>query len=188
MTARAESVRATSDRILDAMLALFLERPTEQIRLEDVADRAGVTVPTVVRHFGNKDGLIAAAGAREMERVSAHRTTSVAGDLAATVSNLVEHYESDGALSLKLLAEEARVPAIATLTAGARALHRRWCSEVFADALAPLTGVARTRRAAQLVAVCDVQTWKLLRVDAGLSRRQTALALTELLRPLVEEA
>jgi hypothetical protein len=34
--------------------------------------------------------------------------------------------------------------------------------------------------------VCDVYTWKLLRRDAGLSRRQTELALLELLGPLLE--
>ena len=36
------------------------------------------------------------------------------------------------------------------------------------------------------VAVCDVYTWKLLRRDAGLSRRQTELALFELLEPMLE--
>src|SRR5215469_11979235 len=40
---------------------------------------------------------------------------------------------------------------------------------------------------AQIVAVCDVYTWKLLRRDAGLSRPQTELALAELLIPLLED-
>jgi hypothetical protein len=46
--------------------------------------------------------------------------------------------------------------------------------------------VERARRLAQLVAVCDVYTWKLLRRDAALSRRQTELAVIELLQPLTE--
>jgi hypothetical protein len=41
---------------------------------------------------------------------------------------------------------------------------------------------------AQLVAVCDVYTWKLLRRDAGLSRTQTRTALLELLEPLTRKA
>jgi hypothetical protein len=45
--------------------------------------------------------------------------------------------------------------------------------------------VVRERRLAQLVAVCDLSTWRLLRLDAGLSRRQTHLALLELLEPLL---
>ena len=48
----------------------------------------------------------------------------------------------------------------------------------------PGRGRRARRRLAQLVAVCDVYTWKLLRRDAGLSRRQTELALVELLEPL----
>ncbi|MEA2331317.1 MAG: hypothetical protein QOH58_1455, partial [Thermoleophilaceae bacterium] len=53
-------------------------------------------------------------------------------------------------------------------------------------ALEGRVGVERDRRLAQLVAVCDVYTWKLLRRGAGLSRRQTELALAELLEPLLE--
>ena len=67
-----------------------------------------------------------------------------------------------------------------------RALHRDWCRHASSPTtLEPLTGVARERRLAQLVAVCDVYTWKLLRLDAGLSRRQTQIALHELLGPLL---
>jgi hypothetical protein len=40
---------------------------------------------------------------------------------------------------------------------------------------------------AQLVAVCDVYMWKLLRLQAGLSREQTALAIRELLLPLLTD-
>ena len=48
--------------------------------------------------------------------------------------------------------------------------------------------VEHQRRLAQLVAVCDVYTWKLLRRDAGLSRDQTELAIVELLNPLLEDS
>ena len=66
-----------------------------------------------------------------------------------------------------------------------RAMHRRWCEDAFPSALAGLTGAVRRRRLAQLVAVCDIYTWKLLHLDAGLSRRQTHLAIVELLGPLL---
>jgi hypothetical protein len=44
-------------------------------------------------------------------------------------------------------------------------------------------GVERKRRLAQFVAVCDVYTWKLLRLDAGLGKDQVALSLLEMLEP-----
>jgi hypothetical protein len=37
-----------------------------------------------------------------------------------------------------------------------------------------------------MVVVCDVYTWMLLRRQSGLSRKQTELALRELLKPLTE--
>jgi hypothetical protein len=89
---------------------------------------------------------------------------------------------------LKLLSEEERVPGLRVIADRGRALHRQWCARVFAPALAARSGVERDRRLAQLVAVCDVYTWKLLRLDCGLTRRQTELALVELLVPMLEES
>ena len=79
-----------------------------------------------------------------------------------------------------------RSPTVASLVAQGRALHRSWCEQAFATALSILQGGSRRRRLAQLVAVCDVYTWKLLRRDAGLDRRSTELAMVELLTPLLE--
>ena len=61
MVARAKSTEATGERILDATVELFWERLADQIRLEDVAAVAGVTVQTVIRRFGTKEELFAAA-------------------------------------------------------------------------------------------------------------------------------
>ena len=152
-----------------------------------MAADAGVSTRTVLRHFGSREGLFDAAGRREAARIRAQRDTAPPGDVPAAVAVLVEHCEELGDRVLRLLAEEDRVPALRAIAEEGRAVHRAWCRRVFADALSPLDGVARDRRLGQLVAVCDVQTWRLLRRDAGLSRRQTELALVELLRPLVEE-
>jgi AcrR family transcriptional regulator len=184
MTNRAEAANATAERILDAMTELFWERPTDQVVLKDVADRAGVTVQTVLRKFAGKEALLAAAADREMSRTEAERAVP-SGDLDAAVQVLMEHYEQVGARVLRLLAEEQSSPTLAEYTRRGRALHRAWCGAVFVETLEPLSGVARERRLAQLVAVCDVYTWKLLRLDSGLSRRQTQIALHELLGPLL---
>jgi len=47
------------------------------ITLADVADRAGVTVQTVLRRFGDKDSLFATAVARFFEEVRAQRGQAV---------------------------------------------------------------------------------------------------------------
>jgi AcrR family transcriptional regulator len=186
MGARASAAAATGERILDAATEVFWERPTDQISLDEVADRAGVSVQTVIRRLGGKDGLFAAAGAREAARVRAQRDEAPVGDTAGAIRVLVEHYEATGDRVLKMLAEEQRVPALRDVVERGRGIHREWCARVFAPSLAGRSGVERQRRLAQLVAVCDVYTWKLLRRDAGLSRRQTELALVELVEPLLE--
>jgi AcrR family transcriptional regulator len=63
MSARAEAAEATGERILDAALELFGERPTDQIPLDEVASRAGVSVQTVIRRFGGK-GRVTRSGRR----------------------------------------------------------------------------------------------------------------------------
>jgi AcrR family transcriptional regulator len=188
MVARARSAAATRERILDAAVEAFWELPGERLSLDDVARRAGVTVQTVIRRFGGRDGLFAAAAEREVERVRRQRDEAPAGDAAGAVRVLVDHYDELGDRVLQLLAEERRVPGLRDLADRGRASHRDWCARVFAAALEGREGVERRRRLAQLVAVCDVYTWKLLRRDAGLSRRQTELALVELLDPMLEGA
>ena len=178
---------ATGERILDAAVEVFWELPTNQISLDEVARRAGVTVQTVIRRFGGRDGLLAAAVERESEKVRRQRERAVPlGDAAGAVHVLVEHYEDTGDRVLKMLAEEERVPRLSEIADRGRELHRDWCARVFAPELVGRAGTDRQRRLAQFVAVCDVYTWKLLRRDAGLSRRQTELALVELLNPLLE--
>ena len=187
MGARAESSAATAERILDATITAFWESPGAQISLDEVARRAGVTVQTVIRRFGNKEGLLAAAGERESGRVAAERDPATIGDVEGAVRQLLDHYETRGDQVMRLLAEEQRLPGLQPIVDRGRVMHREWCKRVFAQALAARTGADRRRRLAQLVAVCDVYTWKLLRRDAGLSRRQTEVALFELIQPLLQE-
>jgi AcrR family transcriptional regulator len=184
MTARAEAATATGERILDAAVAVFWQRPVDDIPLEEVARRAGVSVQTVIRRFGSKHGLFAAAGEREHERVKRQRGQAPVGDLPGAVRNLLDHYEELGLPVLRLLAQEDRSPALRALAERGRAFHAQWCERVFAPALAGLGSADRARRLAQLIAVTDVLTWKLLRHDRRLSRSQTELALIELLQPL----
>jgi AcrR family transcriptional regulator len=186
MVARAASAAATGERILDAAVEAFWEGPTVQLSLDDLASRAGVTVQTVIRRFGGKDGVIAAAVERETAKVAATRDPARLNSPAEAVRQLMDHYEALGDRVIQMLAEEVRTPALRQVAEVGRRFHQEWCERVFAGALTPLAGQTRDRRLAQLVAVCDVYTWKLLRRDAGLSRQQTELALLELLEPLVE--
>lgn len=185
MSARADSAAETGDRILDSAVQLFWEGAP--LSLETVADCADVSVRTVIRRFGSKDGLMRAAIARESERTRSQRDEAPVGDVTGAVAVLVEHYENMGDRVLTLLAQEDRVEGLDVIVESGRALHRDWCARVFSPTLHRLHGAERRRRRAQLVAICDVYTWKLLRRDAGLSRSQTETALVEMLTPMLGE-
>lgn len=60
---------ATSTAILDATLVVLTRSGLAKLALEDVADEAGVSRQTVYRHFGSRDGLIAATVVREEEEL-----------------------------------------------------------------------------------------------------------------------
>lgn len=188
MRKRARSAAATAERVLDAAAEVFAEAPYSQLTLAGVAGRAGVTVQTVIRRFGDKEGLVAAAAARRTATVSRERGEAPVGDLPGIVENLLDHYEAHGDLALRLLAEEQASPTIGELTRTAREFHRDWCAKVFEPYLSGLEGVDRDRRLAQFAAVCDVYTWKLLCRDSRLGRPQVSTALLELLRPLAGAA
>lgn len=185
MTKRALSAAATAERILDAAACEFAAgTPIAGITLEAVAASAGVSVQTVLRRFGDKEKLFSAAAERQAARVAAERDAAVPGDLAGAVANLAAHYDRDGYLALRLLAEETSSPFMEAVTASGRAYHRSWCAQVFGPFLGGLHDEERDRRLAQFVAVCDVYVWKLLRVDAGLGPGTYIQSILELLEPL----
>lgn len=179
--ARAEAAAETGRRILEAALALYAERWIDQLTLDEVAARAGVTTQTVLRRFGSKDGLLAAAGDELERRVSEQRLAAPVGDVAGAIRNLLDHYEAVGDLVLRGLAQEGRHPPLRALMDRGRHFHHAWVARTFAPQLTAASGEARERRLAQLIAVTDVYVWKLLRRDRGLGRAAAELALRELI-------
>ncbi len=182
---QAEIRDLTRRRIIEAAGALYAETWIDQMTLEQVAERAGVTIQTILRHFGTKETLVAAAGRHLNDAEASRRTDVFPGDLDGIIAYLLEHYDSQGDQILRGLAQEGRYPALAELMEEGRILHRAWVARVFQTALEQRVDEDRERLLAQLVAVCDVYMWKLLRRQAGLSHAQTALALRELLCGLV---
>jgi AcrR family transcriptional regulator/ketosteroid isomerase-like protein len=175
------------DRILDAAEASFFERDSGEITLAEVAESSGVSVQTVLRRFGSREGLMMAALARVAAKVSLQRGAATPGDPASAVAVLVDHYEELGDRVIRLLGETPRSKVARQLTKMGFAYHAEWCKRVFAPTLDQLQGEELARRTAQLVAVTDVYVWKLLRRDQGLSREHTERAMVGLIEPLTGE-
>jgi AcrR family transcriptional regulator len=183
--ARAQAAAENTRRIVAAAEELFAEHLYDQVSLADVAAGADVGLQTLIRRFPTKEALVAGVGQVVGGRVSAQRSEAPVGDVEGAVANLVEHYEDAGDMVLRLLAQEERVEAFRTITEHGRRMHCDWTRRVFAPQLEALDRPDRELRLAQLVAICDVYTWKLLRRDQGLSRARTARALVEMINGLV---
>lgn len=176
MTARARSVEQTRTRILDATVALHLERLAGDISLDQVAERAGVSVQTVLRHFGSRADLVDAAIDHAQAEVVEERRTPV-GDVEAAVHVLMDHYEARGDGVVVLLAQEGTEQLARRITERGRTLHRAWVEEVFA----PFLDRPDPDEVVDLLVVAtDVYAWKLLRRDRGLSRDSTEARITRL--------
>ncbi len=166
MAVRAERALATRERIIGAARELFDCQQTD-FTLEMVARKAGTSVQTVIRAFGNKDGLLSAAiGSLRDTRSPASIPTSP----EEAVTLLFDDYEEIGDRVIRLLAEEHRNAAFGEAVQSGRDSHKRWVSAAFAPLLEPLRGSRRQAATAGLIAATDVYIWKLLRRDLGVSR------------------
>jgi AcrR family transcriptional regulator len=181
MSARQQAKTATRDAIVKAAIDAFMAERSFAITLPAVAERANVTVKTVLRHFGSRDALIEVAWAQAYEDVMAERTPPQ-GDTEAALQVLVDHYERRGDVVLAMLADENDPRAIRMNDTG-RLAHREWVQQVFADRL-PERADERSRLIDVLVVATDVYAWKLMRLDRGLSVEEVAdrmLFMTEAL-------
>lgn len=170
MGARAEAMAGTRRRILRAVRDLAFETLNLAPTLETVADRAGVSVQTVLRHFGDRDSLLDAALDAATAETVAEREAP-AGDVAAAVRIIVDHYELRGDFVVHLLGHEQDDSRYSRITEPGRVLHRKWVTDVFAPQLAGRDDAEALTDL--LVVATDVFTWKLLRRDRGLSRPET---------------
>ena len=180
--ARAEATERTRRAILDAALSLF-EQERYDLPLDLVAERAGVSTRTLLRHFGSKDGMLEAAMAEGEARVSRSRAAPP-GDAVTTVRRLVDHYEEMGDGVLRRLAAAERHPSLSRVVERGTRVHLELVEEAFAPDLDGLGTRERKRRAALLASVTDVYVWALLRRRHGLSRNETETAI----RGLVDHA
>jgi len=184
MKTRAAKASATKARILAAATELFVERTLDGLTLEEVAQRAGTTVRTVLRDFASKEALLAATAAAAQR--PGHGAASP-GDIAATAKALCADYEQIGDTIIHRLADEHRVPALKPALEAGRSAHRQWVDSVFAPFLDRLSGVERAQLRAALLVVTDVYSWKLLRRDLGLGRSATEAVLRQMLVALTKK-
>jgi AcrR family transcriptional regulator len=188
MTARAAKSEATRARIRVSAIQLYQERGTiENFTLEEVAQRAGVAVRTILRTARSKDELVyAALNAMPREGIVLQRTPP--GDVAAAVCACFDIYESIGDLQLQRMNAARHHPALKPALDQARETHREGVKTAFAPHLDRLQGKARAQMLTILLIATDVYVWKLLRRDMELSRAAAEATVVEMINGVIARA
>ena len=185
MKKRATAVDATRRRIVEATMSLHDEQGVAATSWDQIAERAGVGVGTVYRHFPSYDELLPACGAPTLERLAPPEPASApalfesAADMGERLRRLVDEvfgiYER-GAVVVEVIRRERDVH---LNVAEAEEAIERSIDALVREALRPLGSDAATRRTVR--ALVDVGTWRALE-RSGHSPRAARDAVTGLLR------
>jgi AcrR family transcriptional regulator len=88
MRSRAEAAERLSEQIIDAAYELWLERSYDEITLQEVAERAGASLSSVMRRFGSKEGIVEAIISTDRMGEATLREGVEAGDVDGALAAL----------------------------------------------------------------------------------------------------
>ena len=190
MHRRAAAAEETRRRIVEAARRLHTEQGIAATSYDDIAERAGVGVGTVYRHFPSLDELVPACGRVVMELV-ALPDARAAHELFADVASAEERIErlvgeafaiyDRGAAELSAARREPDAhPTVAQVAAELEAS----LAALVDSALEPLELADIDRRVMR--AMLDLSTWQALR-DQGLSSPEAVDAVRRLLAARVAD-
>ena len=109
-------------RILDAAFAIVEESSEAALRFVDVAERAGVVLSLITRHFGTREGLVAAVQARRFAGLVAEDAEVLAGLVGARSISEVTTVTS--ALTREVVAAERAERRLARVSSCSGVVHR----------------------------------------------------------------
>jgi len=158
MGVRAKAAEMTSEEIIRVLGELWMKYSLHEITLQMVAQNTGVTVMTILRKFGSKEGLFEAAINADTAGIEDVRKEAQAGNIIQAIS---------------ILMKENELPAAAKIVKKGRKVHREWCQRIFAPNLPSLDDKEYQIMLGAFYAATDVYKWKLLRRDLGYSREET---------------
>lgn len=185
MRVRAEGAADTRRRVFDTAAGLLRQRLSADIRLEEVAAGAGVSVQTVLRVAGSKAELFRVAFERLLSEMAEQLSGAEPGDIDAAVRTWFDHYEQFGDAVVRSLAQEGEHPDVGPVIEVGRAKHRERVSRLLGPLLDTWPARERGRALDALVCASDVYTWKLLRRDFGRPRAEAEATMRLMIETIV---
>jgi AcrR family transcriptional regulator len=184
---RAEQEEATRARIAAATAALHEEVGPARTTIKEVAERAGVTRPTVYKHFPDELALFAACSAHFVQSIPPPDISAWAAvrdpeeRLRQALGDMYGHYGRTEAMTGNVRRDAESMPALRQV------LDQGW--QPFLDASLEILaagwgvrGARRKRLLATLDLALDFGTWRRLVRVSGLSDAEAADLMVELAR------
>jgi AcrR family transcriptional regulator len=182
---RAKQAEDTRDRIIDANVRV-MARGVASVSVPDVAREAGVSVPTIYRHFGTKRDLLAAVYPHLMRRagldaIVAPHSVDEFRDLVHAIFDRLDSFDDLArAAAASPAAEEARH---ATMP------DRYGMSRTFVQAIAPtIPGAERDRIARVLVVLTASSALRMWRDHLGSTADEAADDVDWVVRTVIAAA
>ena len=166
--------------VVDVVIELILAGPAPPT-IEDVAERAGVSLASVFRYFGTLDELRHAAIERWLERSGGLMAIPDIGEhaLAIRIRNLVDarlRFHEEAEPVARFARRQATVVTeLRETLARVRATLTGQLAQHFEPELRRLRPAVRRERLAVLAALTSFESWDLLQ-ESGLDREQVARA------------
>jgi AcrR family transcriptional regulator len=176
---RPKTSQPTRDRIIESVRELLSEGAFHESTVEEVAARAGVSRATLYQHFGSRLGLVDAmceAFDANPALVALRSTESV----DAFVARVVDFWATEESVLGELYGAAAVDPAAAALVERQRTDRN---SEI--RRLLRSLGASERGTFAALALLTSFETYRELRRNAGLSRRDVTATLQEAARRLL---
>ncbi|MGI3903141.1 MAG: TetR/AcrR family transcriptional regulator [Janthinobacterium lividum] len=182
---RADASAALKKGILDALFGLLTDKDYDRITLDEIADAARTTRQTVLRFFGNKDGVLTALLYRAEGSSRAQELLAPGCDLAALAKSTMDDLERVGDFVVQLLRQEENIPAISQRFAEARQTHEAILREKLKPLLADMERDRSEMALLQVRAVTDTLFWRVLRRDFNISSARSEEILADLLAKIL---
>jgi AcrR family transcriptional regulator len=170
---RAEAVEETRRKIIDATFELHGTKGIVATSMQDVADRADVSLRTVYNHFPTIDDLVGGCGAKVMSVLAPPTPDTFAGlqtfdaRVKRLVGELFAMYERAPEMIEVARCEQAEVPRLKEFVSYLAASHK----DLVSEALRPFK--PRSQVAAETTALTDFYVWKAF-TDQAITTRQAA--------------
>ena len=102
----AEESRATRRALLDAAVVVFAEKGMNGARLDEIAERAGVTKGAIYSHFGGREDLLVEACRSAIRSLQLMRLAEEASDLTTFMDESARRLLAPGGATARMLLSE----------------------------------------------------------------------------------